>query len=79
MIDESNSNTIEKLYIVYVRYIENDEPKTSYYGLLDVHDARTSKSIVQSLKKLWSNDDLCPNQSCWLASDDASIANGKSK
>ena len=78
-MDESTSRTVEKSCIIYVRYIEHDEPKTSYYGLLDLHGDGTAKNIVKCLNELWSKDDLYPNHSCWLASDNASTFTGKCK
>ncbi|CAF3838189.1 unnamed protein product, partial [Adineta steineri] len=35
MMDESTSRSNAKSSIVYVRYVEDNEARTSYYGLID--------------------------------------------
>ncbi|CAF2091660.1 unnamed protein product [Rotaria magnacalcarata] len=76
MMDESTSRSTDKMCIVYVRYIEDDEPKTSYYGLLDLQGDGSAKNIVKTLKCLWNKDDLRPTNSCWLSTDNASTFTG---
>ena len=77
MIDESTSRSTDKSCIVYVRYVENFEAKTSYYGLLDLNSDGTAKNIFKSLTCLWKKDDLNPKNSCWLATDNASTFTGE--
>jgi hypothetical protein len=77
MMDESTSRSTSKMCIVYVRYIEDDEPKTSYYGLLDLRGDGTAKNIVETLECLWKNDDLIPTNTCWLSTDNASTFTGR--
>ncbi|CAF5131206.1 unnamed protein product, partial [Rotaria sp. Silwood1] len=76
MMDESTLRSTGKICIVYVRYIEDNEPKTSYYGLLDLYGDDTAKNIVKSLNCLWTKDDLKPTNSCWLSTDNASTFTG---
>ncbi|CAF3470297.1 unnamed protein product [Rotaria sp. Silwood1] len=76
MMDESTLRSTDKICIVYVRYIEDNEPKTSYYGLLDLYGDDTAKNIVKSLNCLWTKDDLKPTNSCWLSTDNASTFTG---
>jgi hypothetical protein len=78
MMDESTSRSTEKSCIVYVRYVEDTEAKTSYYGLLDLQGDGTAKNIVRNLTSLWTKDDLNPINSCWLSTDNASTFTGKS-
>ncbi|CAF3501980.1 unnamed protein product [Rotaria sp. Silwood1] len=75
-MDESTLRSTGKICIVYVRYIEDNEPKTSYYGLLDLYGDDTAKNIVKSLNCLWTKDDLKPTNSCWLSTDNASTFTG---
>ncbi|CAF4195506.1 unnamed protein product, partial [Rotaria magnacalcarata] len=49
MLDESTSRCTEKTCIIYVRYIENNEAKTSYYGLLDLQGDGTAKSVNEGV------------------------------
>ncbi|CAF1348456.1 unnamed protein product [Adineta ricciae] len=77
MMDESTSRSTEKSCIIYVRYVENNEAKTSYYGLLDLQGDGTAKNIVKNLSELWSKDGLKPQNSCWLATDNAPTFTGK--
>ncbi|CAF4511470.1 unnamed protein product, partial [Rotaria socialis] len=72
MLDESTSRCTEKTCIIYVRYIENNEAKTSYYGLLDLQGDGTAKSIVNTLLILWRKDNINGKNSCWLSTDNAS-------
>ena len=72
MIDESTSRTVEKSCIVYVRYFDSYQPKTSYYGLLHMEGDGTATNIVETISDVWEKDDLNPMNSCWFASDNAS-------
>ncbi|CAM4919042.1 unnamed protein product [Rotaria socialis] len=72
MLDESTSRCTEKTCIIYGRYIENNEAKTSYYGLLDLQGDGTAKSIVNTLLSLWRKDNINGKNSCWLSTDNAS-------
>ena len=77
MLDESTFRSTNKMCIVYVRYIDGDEPKTAYYGLLDLQDDATANNIVKNLNYLWDIDDLQPMNSYWLSTDNASTFTGK--
>ncbi len=76
-MDESTSRSTNKMCIVYVRYMDGDEPKTSYYGLLHLQGDGTASNIVKNLNYLWVKDDLQPINSCWLSTDNASTFTGK--
>ena len=75
-MDETTSRSIEKSCIVYVRYLENFEPKTSYYGLIGLDGDGSAQNIVNSLTRLWEQDDINPVNTCWIASDNASTFTG---
>ncbi len=76
-MDESTSRTTEKSCIVYVRYVENYEAKTAYYGLLNLDGDGTADNIVKKLNNLWKKDSLTPIHSCWLSTDNASTFTGE--
>ncbi|CAF1919155.1 unnamed protein product [Rotaria magnacalcarata] len=76
MMDESMSRTTQKSLIVYVRYLDNYEPKTSYYCLLDLDGDGTAQNIVDSISWMWRKDDIDPRKTCWFASDNASTFTG---
>ena len=76
MLDETTSRSVEKSCIVYVRYIDNFEPKTSYYGLIGLDGDGTAQNIVKSLVHLWEQDDINLINTCWIASDNASTFTG---
>ncbi|CAF4969970.1 unnamed protein product [Rotaria sp. Silwood1] len=76
MLDETTSRTVEKSCIVFVRYIDNFEPKTAYYGLIDLEGDGTASNIVKSLSSLWQKDDIHVSKTCWLATDNASTFTG---
>ena len=78
-MDESTSRTVEKSCIVYVRYLQNYQPKTSYYCLMDMEGDGSAASIVGKISDVWLNDCLNPVNSCWFASDNASTFTGKSE
>ena len=78
-MDESTSRTTEKSCIVYVRYLENYQPKTSFYCLLDMEGDGSALNIVNAIKDVWQKDDLNPINSCWFASDNASTFTGLSE
>ncbi|CAF3930526.1 unnamed protein product [Rotaria sp. Silwood1] len=71
MMDETTSRSAEKSCIIYVRYMENFESKTSYYGLLELDGDGTANNIVKSLVRLWEQDGINPANTCWIASDNA--------
>lgn len=75
-MDETTSRTTEKSCIVYVRYLDNFEPRTSFYGLIDLNGDRSAPNIVKSLVRLWEQDDIKLINSCWIASDNASTFTG---
>lgn len=75
-MDESTSRTTEKSCIVYVRYLEDYQPKTAFYGLLDMEGNGTAANIVKTVTDIWRKDDLNPVNSCWFASDNASTFTG---
>ena len=77
MMDESTSRSNERSCIVYVRYIDNYEPKTAFYCLLNLDGDGTANSIINALTNMWDKDDLLPTKSCWLATDNASTFTGK--
>ncbi|CAF0950742.1 unnamed protein product [Adineta steineri] len=56
MMDESTSRSNAKSSIVYVRYVEDNEARTSYYGLIDFQGNGTAKNIVNTLTDLWTKD-----------------------
>ena len=62
MLDESTSRTVEKSVIVYVRYFENNESKTSFYGILGLDGDGSADNIANSIKSLWRKDDLNPKK-----------------
>ncbi|CAF0857415.1 unnamed protein product [Adineta steineri] len=63
MMDESSSRSNAKSSIVYVRYVEDNEARTSYYGLIDFQGNGTAKNIVNTLTDLWTKDStsIIPN------------------
>lgn len=75
-MDETTSRSVEKSCIVYVRYLENFEPKTSYYGLIGLDGDGSAQNIVKSLVRLWEQDGINPINTCWIASDNASTFTG---
>jgi hypothetical protein len=77
MMDESTSRSVEKSCIIYVRYIENFEPKTSYYALVELDGDGSAPNIVKSLAYLWEQDGINPINTCWIASDNASTFTGE--
>ena len=77
MIDETTTRTVEKSCIVLVRYVDNFEPKTAYFGLMDLEGNGTAGNIVKSIASLWKRDDINSLKSCWLATDNASTFTGK--
>ena len=77
MMDKSTSRTIHKSLIVYVRYLDNFEPKTSYYCLIDLDGDGTAQNILDSISCIWRKDDINPKNTCWFASDNASAFTGE--
>jgi hypothetical protein len=78
MLDESTSRTVEKSLIIYVRYFEDVEAKTTFYGILGLDGDGTANNIVNSIKELWKKDDLNPDKTCWFATDNAATFTGAS-
>jgi hypothetical protein len=76
MMDESTSRATEKNCIIYVRYLENYEPRTSFYGLINMEGDGSAENIVRKVMALWEKDDLNPSKTCWLATDNASTFKG---
>ncbi|CAM4903492.1 unnamed protein product [Rotaria socialis] len=76
MMDESTSRSIEKNCIVYVRYLEDFEPRTSFYGIVNMEGNGSADNIVKRINKLWERDGLKKSKSCWLAADNASTFTG---
>ena len=58
MINETTTRTVEKICIVFVRYVDNFEPKTAYFGLMDLEGDGTAANIVKSIASLWKRDDI---------------------
>ena len=76
MLDESTSRSVEKSLIVYVRYFENGEAKTSFYGILGLDGDGSAINIVNCIESLWRADDLNPEKTCWFATDNAATFTG---
>ena len=77
ILNAARSKADEELYIVYVRYLENLELKTSYYGLFNLPQTATAKEMAIGLINLWEKDRLKPVHSCWLATDNVSLVTGQ--
>jgi len=75
-MDESTSRSTEKSCIVYVRYLDNFKPRTSFYGIINMEGDGSAENIVKRLIELWNKDDLTPSNTCWLATDNASTFKG---
>ena len=65
-VDFSNN---QKSCIVYIRYFDSYQPKTSYYGSLDMEGDGTAANRVETISDVWQKDDLNPVNSCWFESD----------
>ena len=76
MLDESTSRAVQKSLIIYVRFFENDEAKTKFYGILELDGDGTAHNIVESIKSVWLNDGLNPKKTCWFATDNAATFTG---
>ena len=76
MIDESTFRSIEKSYIIYVRYVDDFEAKTTFYGLLNLNESGNANNIVKALTHMWEKDDLDAKDSSGLAADNASTFTG---
>ena len=63
-MDESTSRTTQKSLIVYVRYLDNFDSKTSYYCLLGLDGDGTAQNIVDSISYMWRKDDVNPENTC---------------
>ena len=77
MLDETTSRTVEKSCIVFVRYVDNFEPKTAHYSLINLEGDATAGNIVKSISSIWKKDDINVLKSCWLATDHASTFTGE--
>ncbi len=51
-MDESTSRTTEKNCIVYVRYLDNYEPRTAFYGLINMEGDGSADNIVRKTTAL---------------------------
>ncbi|CAF1376387.1 unnamed protein product [Adineta ricciae] len=76
MLDESTSRTVEKSLIIYVRYFEQGEAKTRFYGIIGLSGDGTALNIVNSMKTFWQKDDVNPEKTCWFATDNAATFTG---
>jgi hypothetical protein len=76
MLDESTSRTVEKSLIIYVRYFDQGEAKTRFYGIIGLNGDGTANNIVNSMKSLWEKDDINPEKTCWFTTDNASTFTG---
>ena len=76
MLDESTSRTIEKSVIIYVRFFEKRESNTSFYGIMGLDGDGSANSIVSSIKSLGRRDDLNPERTCWISTDNAATFTG---
>ena len=63
-MDESTSRATEKNCIVYVRYLDNYEHRTKFYGLINMEGDGSAESIVKKIKELWDKDGLNPSKTC---------------
>ena len=77
-MDESTSRSVEKSCIVYVRYLDNYEPRTAFYGLINMEGDGSAENIVRRISDAWKDDELVVSNSCWLATDNASTFTGNS-
>ena len=73
-MDESRS--IKTNCIVYVRYLDNLEPRTSFYGIMNMEGDGSAENIVKRISELWEEDGLTSSQTYWLATDNASTFKG---
>lgn len=78
MLDESTSRTVEKSLIIYVRYFDDGEARTTFYGIIGLDGDGTANNIVNSIKSLWEKDALNPEKTCWFATDNAATFAGNS-
>ena len=49
MLDESTSRTVQKTLIIYVRFFENNEAQTKFYGIFELDGDGSAHNIVESL------------------------------
>ena len=75
-MDESTNRSTEKSCIVYVRYLDDFKPQTSFYGILNMEGDGSAENIVNKLLELWERDDLPLAKTCWLGTDNASTFKG---
>jgi len=75
LIDESTDISISKHLIVYVKYLDNWEPKTSFLGLVHV-DSCDAASIVKSLIGYLMKKELKTELFYGFTSDGASVMLG---
>ena len=62
MFGESTSRCVEKSVIIYVRYFDKDEARTSFYGIVGLDGDGSANNIVKCTKSLWRKDDLNPEK-----------------
>ncbi|CAF4458620.1 unnamed protein product [Rotaria socialis] len=56
MLDESTSRSVEKSVIVYVRYFDEDEAKTSFYGIIGLDGDGVNNGVVAKLREEYDID-----------------------
>ena len=72
MLEETTSRTVENRCIVFVRYVDNFEPKTACYSLINLGGNATASNIVKSIGSIWKKDNINVLKSCWPATGNAS-------
>ena len=75
-MDETTTRTVEKSCVAYVRFLQDNQPKTSYYCLLNMGGGRTTANIVEKMGNIWYVDGLDPMNSCWFHSENVSTFTG---
>lgn len=75
-MDESTSRSVEKNCIAYVRYLDEFEPPTGFYKILNLEGDGSANNIVRGITALWNTDALVQCKTCWLATDNASTFKG---
>jgi len=76
MLDESTSRSVQKSLIIYVRFFEDNEAKTKFYGILELNGDGSAQNIVEFIKSVWQKDDLNPEKTCWFATNNAATFTG---
>ncbi|CAM4973028.1 unnamed protein product [Rotaria socialis] len=83
MLDESTSRSVEKSVIVYVRYFDEDEAKTSFYGIIGLDGDGVNNGVVAKLREEYDIDfvelNTCAAHSFALVGSHAGIDKQKLK